>query len=89
MLNVSQFYLILLTNWKYFLSIVNDYFSHNMSNKLSLKNNVEIIFISTSHASRFTILSLFSVINLKKNLIKDEVITPTHLLYFFEKILYL
>lgn len=56
MLNVSQFYLILLTNWKYFLSIVNDYFSHKMSNKLSLKNNVEIIFISTSHASRFTIL---------------------------------
>ncbi|MDP7720668.1 hypothetical protein QWI39_19895, partial [Acinetobacter baumannii] len=59
MLNVSQFYLILLTNWKYFLSIVNDYFSHNMIGKLSLKNNVKIIFMCSSYASRFTMLQSF------------------------------
>lgn len=59
MLNVSQFYLILLTNWKYFLSIVNDCFSHNMIGKLSLKNNVKIIFMCSSYASRFTMLQSF------------------------------
>lgn len=59
MLNVSQFYLILLTNWKYFLSIVNDYFSHNMIGKLSLKNNVKIIFMCSSYTSRFTMLQSF------------------------------
>lgn len=60
-----------------------------MIGKLSLKNKVKIIFMCSSYASRFTMLQSFLVINLKKNLIKDEVITPTHLLYFFEKILYL
>lgn len=60
-----------------------------MSNKLSLKNNVEIILCIPLMLLDSPYFSLFSVINLKKNLIKDEVITPTHLLYFFEKILYL